>query len=60
MQVRRAFWPGLCTSVKHSSRFASFVLLAKGDYPAELDIPLPFSLLNNNTAKDRLEVTPAY
>ncbi len=60
MQAGRGFWPGLCTSIKHSSRFASFVLLAKGDYPAELDIPLPFSLLNNNVAKDRLEVTPAY
>ncbi|MBN2000346.1 DUF4954 family protein [candidate division KSB1 bacterium] len=56
----RGFWPGLCTSLKHSSRFASFVLLAKADYPAELDIPFPFALLNNNTAKDRLEVLPAY
>jgi len=60
VQAGRGFWPGLCTSVKHSSRFASFVLLAKGDYPAELNIPLPFSLLNNNTAKDQLEVIPAY
>ncbi len=60
VQAGRGFWPGLCTSIKHSSRFASFVLLAKGDYPAELDIPLPFSLLNNNIVKDRLEVTPAY
>ncbi len=60
VQAGRGFWPGLCTSIKHSSRFASFVLLAKGDYPAELDIPLPFSLLNNNTAADQLEVIPAY
>jgi hypothetical protein len=36
------------------------VLLSKADYPAELDIPLPFSLLNNNTAKDELEVLPAF
>ena len=42
VQAGRGFWPGLCTSIKHSSRFASFVLLAKGDYPAELNIPLPF------------------
>lgn len=56
----RGFWPGLCTSVKHSSRFASYVLLSKADYPAELDIPLPFSLLNNNISKDQLEVMPAY
>lgn len=60
IQAGRGFWPGLCTSVKHSCRFASFVLLSKADYPAELDIPLPFSLLSNNTAKDRLEVLPAF
>ena len=56
----RGFWPGLCCSFKHSSRFASYCLLAKADYPAELDIKLPFALVNNNTAKDQLEVMPAY
>ena len=56
----RGFWPGLCSSVKHSSRFASFTLLAKGDYPAEMDIALPFSLVSNNVAADHLEVMPAY
>lgn len=60
IQAGRGFWPGLCTSVKHSCRFASYVLLSKSDYPAELDIPFPFSLLNNNISKDRLEVMPAY
>jgi hypothetical protein len=60
IQAGRGFWPGLCTSVKHSCRFASFVLLSKADYTAELDIPLPFSLCNNNTAGNRLEVMPAY
>lgn len=60
IQAGRGFWPGLCTSLKHSSRFASFVLLAKGHYPAELDIPFPFSLLSNNTSEDRLEVMPAF
>jgi len=60
IQAGRGFWPGLCVTLKHSSRFASFVLIAKGDYPAELDIPLPFSLVNNNVSKDRLEVMPAY
>lgn len=60
IQAGRGFWPGLCTSLKHSSRFASFVLLSKADYPAELDIPVPFSLLNNNVSKDRLEVMPAF
>lgn len=56
----RGFWPGLCASVKHSSRFASYTLLAKGDFPSELNITLPFSLVNNNVAKNRLEVMPAY
>jgi len=60
IQAGRGFWPGLCTSVKHPSRFASYVLLSKADYPAELDIPLPFSLLNNNVSKDQLEVMPAF
>ena len=56
----RGFWPGLCCSFKHSSRFASYCLLSKGDYPAELDITLPFSLVNNNVSKDQLEIMPAY
>ncbi len=56
----RGFWPGLCCSLKHSSRFASYCLLAKGDYPSELDIRLPFALVNNNASLDRLEVMPAY
>ena len=60
IQAGRGFWPGLCTSVKHSCKFASFVLLSKADYPAELNIPFPFSLLNNNVSKDQLEVMPAY
>ncbi|HMP88229.1 MAG TPA: DUF4954 family protein, partial [Lacibacter sp.] len=41
----RGFWPALCVSIKHNSRFATYTLLVKGDYPAELDIPLPFSLV---------------
>lgn len=60
IQAGRGFWPGLCTSVKHSCRFASFTLLSKADYPAELDIPLPFSLLDSNAAKDQLEIIPAF
>ena len=56
----RGFWPGLCVSVKHNSRFASFIIMAKGDYPAELDIPLPFSLVSNDVSNDELIVMPAY
>jgi hypothetical protein len=60
IQAGRGFWPGLCTSLKHSCHFASFVLLSKADYPAELNILLPFSLLNNNVSDDQLEIMPAY
>jgi hypothetical protein len=56
----RGFWPGLCVSVKHNSRFASFIIMAKGDYPAELDIPLPFSLVSNDVSNDELIVMPGY
>jgi Domain of unknown function (DUF4954) len=56
----RGFWPGLCVSVKHNSRFASFIILTKGAYPAELDIPLPFSLVSNDASKDELVIMPAY
>ena len=56
----RGFWPGLCSSVKHSSKFASFTLLSKADYPNELNIMLPFCLVNNNVKEDVLEIMPAY
>lgn len=56
----RGFWPGLCSSVKHSSKFASFTLLSKADYPNELNIKLPFSLVGNNTSANELEVMPAF
>ncbi len=56
----RGFWPGLCVSLKHNSRFATFTLLAKGDYVYELDIPLPFSLVSNDEANHQLNVMPAY
>lgn len=56
----RGFWPGLCVTLKHSCRFASFNLLAKGDYPAELAVPLPFALLSNHLAGDELRIMPAY
>jgi hypothetical protein len=56
----RGFWPGLCVSLKHNSRFASFTILAKGDYPAELDIPIPFALISNDVSRDEMIVMPAY
>ncbi len=56
----RGFWPGLCVSLKHNSKFASFTLIAKGDFPAELNIPIPFSLVSNDVANDKLVVMPGY
>lgn len=56
----RGFWPALCTSLKHNSRFASFTLLAKGAYPAELNIPLPFTLVSNSESRGRIELMPGY
>ena len=56
----RGFWPGLCVSLKHNSRFASFTMVAKGDYPAELNIPLPFSLVSQSASPNELQVLPAY
>jgi hypothetical protein len=60
IRAGRGFWPGLSVTLKHSSRFASFCLIVKGNYPYELNIPLPFSLINNNVHRNRLEVMPAY
>lgn len=60
MIAARGFWPGLCVSLKHNSKFASFTLLAKGDYPFELNIPLPFSLISNDVTNNQLIVMPAY
>ncbi|MDR1949814.1 MAG: DUF4954 family protein, partial [Spirochaetaceae bacterium] len=54
----RGFWPGLSSTLKHNCRFAGFVLVAKGNYPAELYIPLPFSLVTHDNR--RREVMPAY
>lgn len=56
----RGFWPGLCVSLKHNSKFASFTIIAKGDYSNELNITLPFSLVANNDGDNSLTIMPAY
>jgi len=56
----RGFWPGLAVSLKHNSRFAAFTLIAKGSYPAELDIPLPFTLVSNSHDSKTLLLSPGY
>ncbi len=60
MVAGRGFWPGLCVSIKHNSRFASYCILSKGDYPAELKITIPFCLVSNDEASDKLVIMPAY
>ncbi|WP_298712247.1 DUF4954 family protein, partial [Chitinophaga sp.] len=56
----RGFWPGLCVSLKHNSMFASFTLIAKGNYMSELKIPFPFSLVVNDEHDDTLKIMPGY
>lgn len=59
--ARRGFWPGLCSDFKHNSRFASFVLAAKGSYQYELDITYPFSLVTPGMNGDMsVHVVPAW
>ncbi len=56
----RGFWPGLCVSIKHNSKFASYTLLVKGDFLHELDIRIPFSLVSNEADNNRLLIVPGY
>ncbi|MBK1442023.1 DUF4954 family protein [Parapedobacter sp. ISTM3] len=56
----RGFWPGLCVSLKHNSRFASYTLIVKGDFLHELDVRLPFAMVSHDVANDRLVILPAY
>lgn len=56
----RGFWPGLSSTLKHNCRFASYVLLSKGNYTYELHITFPFSLVIIDEKKDVLQIMPAY
>ncbi len=56
----RGFWPGLCVSLKHNSKFASFTILSKADFPFELNISIPFSLVSNDVTNDKLVIMPGY
>ncbi len=59
MIAGRGFWPGLCCDFKYDSRFASFVLVAKGSYKNELNITYPFSLVAANP-DGNVHIIPAY
>jgi len=56
----RGFWPGLCVSLKHNSKFACFTLIAKGNYMQELNITIPFSLVLNSEHDNTLKIMPGY
>ena len=56
----RGFWPGLASSFKHSSRFASYCLIAKGSYPCELNITLPFALVSITEDQNTIQLMPGY
>lgn len=59
--AKRGFWPGLCSDFKHNCRFASFVLVSKGSYQHELDIPYPFSLVSSGQNGDpTVHIVPAW
>ncbi|HAH61241.1 MAG TPA: DUF4954 domain-containing protein [Treponema sp.] len=61
MIAERGFWPGLCSDFKHNSRFAAFVLVSKGSYQHELDIPYPFSLISAGENGDQaIHIVPAW
>ncbi len=60
IEAGRGFWPGLCASIKHSSKFACYTVLAKADYPSEIINPFPFALMSNDVSKNELCVMPAF
>src|SRR5574344_1441470 len=60
MLAGRGFWPGLCTDFKFNSRFASFILVAKGSYQQELNITYPFSLVASEGPCEPVHVIPAF
>ena len=60
MVAGRGFWPALSSTLKYDCKFASYVLIAKGNYPYELNIPLPFSLVSSDSRECRRVVMPAY
>lgn len=60
MIAGRGFWPGLCSDFKHNSKFASFVLVSKGSYQYELNIPYPFSLVASSSDFKCVTIIPAY
>ncbi|MCR5760653.1 MAG: DUF4954 family protein [Sphaerochaetaceae bacterium] len=60
MRAGRGFWPALSSSIKYNSRFASFVMISKGQYIHELNIRFPFTLLSDNLKHGYRQIYPAF
>ncbi len=60
LKAKRGFWPALSSSLKFNCSFASFTLIAKGSYPNELNVRIPFSMISYNESKRVLNIMPAY
>ncbi len=60
MVAGRGFWPALSSTLKYDCKFASYILITKGNYPYELNVPLPFSLVSADSRECRRVVMPAY
>lgn len=60
MQAKRGFWPALSSSLKFNCSFASFTLITKGDYPNELSVPIPFSMVGFRELVGQITLMPAY
>ena len=56
----RGFWPALCVSLKHNSKFSSYNFIAKGDYNYEINNPFPFSLISNDIKNNELIINIGY
>lgn len=60
MHAGRGFWPALSSSLKFNCVFASFTLIMKGDYPHELHVPIPFSMVSYAENIGQVTLMPAY
>ncbi len=58
--AKRGFWPGLVTNFKHNCFFASFCLIAKGNYYSELNISLPFTLVSPSADLNAIQLFPGF
>lgn len=58
--AKRGFWPGLLSNFKHNSYFASFCLIAKGNYHHELNITLPFALVAEGDNPSMIRIFPGF